>query len=357
MADFLDLACEQFTEGDVHHFDVIFTNPPWGKKLNKVEKDRHAAVLEAGKSSDTSSLFFFGALRFIRAGGYLGFLLPEAFFNIATFQEAREKALKYRILCLFDFGRPFRTLLTKAKGILLRLESPEGGTLIKCIVDDKSHFLKQEYFALNPKSIFNFSISDAEAGVISHVSRFPHITLAAKARWGLGIVTGNNKRFISDTNKPNYVPVFRGSDVFTDRIATPTAFIPDDMSQYQQVAPIELYRAKQKLIYRFISSDLVFYCDFDQRLILNSVNMLVLNDDFPVSGEVLARYLSSNFINWLFKTLFQTHKVLRSDLEQLPIFVEYLSNDQEFSENNLLDYLGIESDQNGSYRIKKQNLH
>ena len=199
-------------------------------------------------------------------------------------------------------------------------------------------------------------MSANECDALLHIFTFPHLTLTNYARWGLGIVTGNNSRYISDIPKVGYVPVYRGSDVHLERMTRPTAFISDDFSQYQQVAPLDLYRAPEKLIYRFISSDLVFHFDSEQRYVLNSANIFVLNESFPWSGEVLARYLSSSVINWIFKSLFQTHKVLRSDLEQLPLFTEFLSANVQFSEVRLLEYLGIRSDKNGSFRLKKKDM-
>jgi site-specific DNA-methyltransferase (adenine-specific) len=355
-ADFLELVCNGLRQDSLRHFDVIFTNPPWGKKLTKTDKTNRATLLNAGRCLDTSALFFFAALNCLRPGGYLGLLLPEAFFNIATFQDAREKALQNQIIALYDFGRPFKTLLTKAKGLVLKFAPSTNNESIACVTPTLTHQVHQRYFKHNPKSIINLSMSEREAETLEHVFRFPHITLADNARWGLGIVTGNNARFVSQIPKPGYVPVYRGADVFTDHMAEPTAFIPDNFSQYQQVAPLELYRASGKLIYRFISSDLVFYYDVNQKYILNSANMLVLNSDFPFSGAILARYLSSSIINWIFKTLFQTHKILRSDLEQLPLFTEFLSASKQFSEVALLKYLELESDNNGSFRVKKKDL-
>ena len=168
----------------------------------------------------------------------------------------------------------------------------------------------------------------------------------------LGIVTGNNKRFVRETMASGYIPVFRGCDISKDSLATPSAFIPDNLSLYQQVAPCNLYTAKDKLIYRFISSNLVFFHDTEQRFILNSANMLLLDDGFPITSQVLTRFLNTKIINWLFRSIFETHKVLRSDLECLPIFTEFLVAENDFEEPWLLDHLGIAEDGDGSYRVK-----
>ena len=113
-----------------------------------------------------------------------------------------------------------------------------------------------------------------------------------------------------------------------------------------------MYQAKEKLIYKFISSDLCFYNDTQQRYVINSANILI-PDNLGISNYQLAMLLNSEIINWLFKQLFSTHKILRSDLEILPLHTDYFSHYIEFSEASYLDYLHLEKTKNGSYQVKK----
>ena len=175
--------------------------------------------------------------------------------------------------------------------------------------------------------------------------------MQGKAKWALGVVTGNNDRFCSDTQKEGYLPIYKGSDITKTGLKEPNTFISNDFSNFQQVAPLEMYHAKEKLIYKFISSDLCFYSDTHQRYILNSANLLI-PFNLGISGEQLTILLNSEIMNWLFKKLFSTHKVLRGDLELLPIHTDYFSNNQDFSEINYLNYLQITKTENGTFRIK-----
>ncbi|MCA9735963.1 N-6 DNA methylase, partial [candidate division KSB1 bacterium] len=265
-ADFLDVH-NNINEVD---FDVIFTNPPWGKKLKKAQREKLAFTLNSGKSKDTSAFFFFACLRRLKPKGFLGLMLQDAFFNIASFENARKKALTLDIKGFIDFGKPFKGLLTKAKGIILQNRNVHKNSLIKCESSLEPHERFQRSFARNPKSIFNFSCSGEEAAVIEHLLSMEHINLAGRARYGLGIVTGNNKKFCISQPRYGYMPVYRGSDIKKGELDSPSIFIPSDLSLYQQVAPTDLYQAREKLIYRFISSDLVFYLDTKQRFLLNS---------------------------------------------------------------------------------------
>jgi site-specific DNA-methyltransferase (adenine-specific) len=334
-------------------YDVIFTNPPWGKKLPKKERDSLADHLAAGNSKDTSAIFFFLSLKILNPSGYLGFLLQDAFFNIASYENARKAALANQIIGLIDFGKPFKGLLTKAKGILIKKNSSDDKHETLCISGSIKNHVSQKVFEKNPKSIFNFTCPKHDLRVIEHILGIPHQTLRGHARWGLGIVTGNNKKFVSPETKVGYIPVFKGSEITRKGLKNPSTYIPDDLSQYQQVAPIQLYKADEKLIYKFISSELVFFHDVEKRFILNSANMLIVENDFPISHGDLCALLNSKVMTWLFQKTFDTHKVLRADLESLPIFSEYFSKGRGFSEESFLEYLSLEEVAGGTYRIKK----
>jgi len=335
-------------------FDMIFTNPPWGKKLPKKIKEKYGKIFNSGKSLDTSSLFFFASLKILKNGGILGFLLPEAFFNIATFQDAREVALKYNIDRLVDYGKSFKGLLTKAQAIILTKVLPKDDYDIICETN-KMSFLRNRYsFENNPKKIFNFNVNTESSKIIKHVYKLPHITLANKAKWALGIVTGNNSKYCSAEYQNGHIPVFKGADIKPNELKKPSNFIPDDFSLYQQVAPLDLYRSPVKLIYKFISSNLVFFHDTKQRFVLNSANILVLEDEDMISSKQLCDLLNSEFMNWLFRNIFNTHKILRNDIETLPIHTDYFKKYSEFNEKQYLEYLNVEKDENGIYRIKTQ---
>jgi|TARA_R110002074_G_scaffold204398_2_gene372740 site-specific DNA-methyltransferase (adenine-specific) len=356
MADFLhDVVLDDVL--NIPSFDVVLTNPPWGKKLPPKDKDLLSKAFSCPKSVDTSALFFQAALRKSKPSSIIGMLLPEAFFNISSFGSTREAILKHKILSFVDFDKPFKGLMTKAKGLFVMKEKLSNiETSIPCETLTGTHFRSHKSFIKNPKTIFNFECDPQSSDLINHLYSLPHTTLDGKARWGLGIVTGNNKKFVSADFKDNYLPVFKGSEIQAGQLPKPKNFIPSDLTQYQQVASPDLYFSPEKLIYRFISSNLVFHHDTEGKLFLNSANMLVLENDVGISHADLAWLLNTKLMNWVFRQVFDTHKVLRSDLEALPIFFEYFRGSQPKSEDELLQYLGIEVGTDGTYRLKKQNL-
>ncbi len=347
----LDFLEEAIKLQDGSKYDMIFTNPPWGKKISKKQKERYAEILGAGTSIDSTSLFYFASYHLLKEGGTLGFLVQDALFNIGSFQDTRKHILKNNLIRLIDYGKPFKGLLTKAHAFILTKDEKQN-TSVHCEAMGSKYKRNQSTFQNNPKSILNFWATNEESDVINHIFSMPYTSLDGKAKWGLGIVTGNNSKYCISSQKQAYVPVYKGSDISPSGIKEATHFIPEDFTQYQQVAALELYQAQEKLIYKFISSDLVFYCDTEQRYILNSANFLIPSKDLKASCKQLAELLSSDFMNWLFTTLFRTHKILKSDLEQLPLHLEYFDTHASFDEETYISYLGLTKSEKGAYRIK-----
>ena len=343
-ADFLAVAQELSIS-----YDLIYTNPPWGKKIAKKQKDAYGEIYESGKSNDSCSLFVFASMKLLAPGGSLGFLLPESVLNIASFESLRELFLSFTIEEIKDYGKPFKSIQTKVYSIILNNSTPPEGHQVNCF--SKGYQLRsQASFLSNPKKILNVWTTQREQEVIRLLLDTPHFTLTGNATWGMGVVTGDNKSKCSEAPADGLVPIFKGKDISPEGLGTPSYFIRADLEGCQQVAPLSMYYAEEKIIYRFISKRLVFFLDTEQRLILNSANMLLLSENAPVSGRQLTSLLNSNLMNWFFNKLFNTHKVLRSDLELLPLYTKWFVGD-EFDEKAFLDHNSILYI-DGTYRVR-----
>ena len=99
---------------------------------------------------------------------------------------------------------------------------------------------------------------------------------------------------------------------------TPSRYIRFQPDKFQQAAKEEKYRAKEKLIYRFISKNLVFAYDNSKSLTLNSANTLIPEiPDYPI--KVIAALFNSSLYQFLFQKKFSSIKVLRNHIEDLPL--------------------------------------
>lgn len=335
------------------NYDYIFTNPPWGKKMSKEQRELLAQGFCSGSSTDTCSLFFFACLKNLKKDGKIGLVLPEAFFYISSFEDARKKALEFAIERIVDYGKAFKGLITKTQGIVLSKTNFNKKNIIICETAKNKEARTQTSFLKNPKTILNHHCKQQEAETLEYLFQIPFITLRGNAKWGLGIVTGNNAAHVKAIPQKGYIPVIKGSDISCHELKPASSYLQPDFSRFQQVAPKDLFLVKEKLIYKFISSRLIFFFDNKQRFVLNSANFLIPNEGFPIKTKVLGELLSSNFMNWVFSKIFNTHKILRGDLEALPLYDQHLQNCSAFDEDDYLNKIKIEKHKNGTYGIKK----
>ena len=83
-------------------------------------------------------------------------------------------------------------------------------------------------------------------------------------------------------------------------------------------APESMYRAKEKLIYRFISNHLVFAYDDKQTLSLNSSNIVIPQIE-GLSIKYILSILNSSIAQFIYEKRFNSVKVLRAHIESIPI--------------------------------------
>ncbi|MBN2857747.1 MAG: hypothetical protein JXN63_05035, partial [Candidatus Delongbacteria bacterium] len=297
-------------------YDFIFTNPPWGAHFSAEEKKELKIIYPNAGSSDSLEFFLYKGLESLKSGGIMSYILPESFLYVKRFYKIREfLARNTRILFLKNYGRIFPGVFTQAVRIDIKKDKPSPRHRIKTS-DREGSFLQKDILGA-PFCSFNIDISVTEKRLIDKVYSIPHYTLKGRSRWSLGIVTGNNKEFVSrNKTEVHTIPFISGKNVKAYRIDGSVQYLKNDLSRMQQVPKKELFSEK-KLFYKFISDRLVFACDDTGLMSLNSANVLI--PDIPgYSIEAVAAVLNSGLMNFIYKKRFNSLKVLRSYLEMLP---------------------------------------
>jgi hypothetical protein len=194
---------------------------------------------------------------------------------------------------------------------------PDDQSRILVEIDGKRYHVAQGRFTNNEKAVFDVRIQPHEDVLLKRIYAVDHFTLKGHAKWALGIVTGDNTKHLSKAAGEGWEAVYRGSDIHPYRMGPPKSYIRFAPESYQQAAKPTLYRAPEKLLYKFISEKLVFAYDDRQRLSLNSANILI--PAIPgMSVKVVLAFLNSKVFQYIFSKKFSTHKVLRGHIEQLP---------------------------------------
>lgn len=301
-------------------FDLIATNPPWGATFSPAQRKRLKQAFPFISSGESFSFFLAAGLALLSAGGRLSYILPESFLNVRIHQDIRQYLLRSSTLETVTFmGRRFGGVLSSVIRIDVKKTTPSTKATTRIAVQNgRGHRVPQGRFQQNEGFIIDAGTTEAQALVIKKIYDFPHATLAGAADWALGIVTGDNRQHLSDIRRKGMEPVFRGKDIQKFRLRAPEVFIRFSPERFQQTAPEAIYRVREKLIYRFVSRRLIFALDGSGVLTLNSANILIPKiEGYPL--KAVLGVLNSSVSQFVFEKKFHPLKVLRKDLEALPL--------------------------------------
>ena len=302
-------------------FDMIIGNPPWGYVFSMEESARlrKTYACAIGKNIESYDVFIEQSLKKLKKGGVLSFVLPEAILNVKSHTPIRQVLIEQASIQYLEFlGNAFDKV--QCPSIILQMKNTRKP--MSCIgmqVNDGKRVFELQKEREIISLYFSFTMTDKEYQITQKMLRQDDVTfLENQAIFALGIVTGNNKKYISNKKTTKNEVILKGSDLCRFRKKATNNYIVFRPKAFQQVAPTEYYRAPEKLLYRFICNQLVFAYDDAQTLSLNSCNMVI-----PQIPDVEIKYvlaiLNSRMAQFLYKKQFNSVKVLRSHIEQIPI--------------------------------------
>ena len=316
----------QFVCGDTlsntfsRKFSVVLGNPPWGYDFSKEETAYLTTnyITAKNKGMESYDLFIEKGMSMLEESGYLAYVLPEAILSVNSHQQARELIVKNTAFKFVSYlGNAFAGVQCPA--IILGIQNGYHGETKGCRIE-----LNNEEFIINANrdvdiTSFSFNMSDEEYDCLQVISSVQNAKyLANNAKFALGIVTGNNNEYIANEKKDGMEVILKGSDIFRYTMKETDNYIQFAPEKFQQVAPTEMYRAEEKLLYRFIAEVPVFTYDNQQTLSLNSCNILIPQIEGMNIKYVLA-ILNSSVAAYFINKKYNSVKLLRSHIEALPI--------------------------------------
>lgn len=330
-------------------FDYIISNPPWGAIYSlKVQTSLKIS------SKETFSHFFISAYEQLKDNGIIRFLVPESILRIKKHQDIRSFLLKKsRItgITLYDINS-FTNVYTKYVDIQCTKDQPAYRIPLyhkNCSKTIDLTAFKDDNVSTVPFSFMEKTHTDTE--IIEQISQAQVYNLS-DSKWALGIVTGNNKQILKDNPGEGLEPIYTGKEISPYILKPVRKYIHYDRTKFQQVAKDELYRAPEKLVYKFISKKLVFAYDNQKHLFLNSANILIPHIPNMSIKTVLA-FLNSDLFQYLYKTEFKDIKILKSNLLKLPFPRIHETQNTQISQ--LVDLLLDKTNNNLKYHLLIQD--
>lgn len=309
------------TEYDKNEFQYIIGNPPWGYEYSNKEKEelQKKYCTASGKNIESYDVFIERSFSSLAIGGQVSYILPEAILNVKSHTTIRNIILHTSSIKYLEFlGNAFDGVQCPCIILQIAYTGSPLSTIGMRINDGKSRFNIAIERNISSNH-FSFTTTDEEYSVLEKIKSIKAAsTLAGNADFALGIVTGNNKKYISSKKTDNNEMILKGADICKYHITQSKNFILFAPQNFQQIAPINFYRAPEKLLYRFICNELVFAYDDKQTLSLNSCNIVIPKLKGIKMKYVLA-ILNSSVAQFIYKKEFNSIKVLRSHIENIPI--------------------------------------
>ena len=291
-------------------FDYIVTNPPWGTEKGKLHTS------EVIQSKEKASLFFTEAFKFLNKNGIQHFLLPSSLMKIKVHGDFRRFVThETRMESLKCYRERFKGVFTDFLSLKVS-RKPIFGSQNYVVYGANNEVSRKEFKPLEDDFCAIPMLNDRDEAIIGKVERLRHDDLS-HSQWALGIITGNNAKVLKDRPRKGLEPIYTGKDIGKYSLKKASRYIKYNRVDFQQCAKDEFYRAKEKLVYKFVSGHLCFTYDDKQRLFLNSANILIPKVDGMSTKTVLA-FLNSALFNFLYTKRFNDLKILKGNLSTLP---------------------------------------
>ena len=293
-------------------FDNIYTNPPWGTD----KESTYIMDFPEIKSKERSSMMIVESLKRLEDDGNFYFLLPTSLLKIKIHKDIRKYILSNATIRKIDlFTDRFDGVFTDYFSIRLSgvptehqeydVTSGKGTAHISLSASDK-----------RAGNIATKELSLTDISIIQKMESLRHDDLT-HSQWALGIVTGDNKSKVKKEKSAGMEPIYRGKQVTPFKLYKESSYIHFAPETFQQCAKERIYRAPEKLIYKFIATHPIVAYDNKQCLCLNSANILIPELD-SISIKSAAALLNSALYHYYYSIRFTDIKVLKGNLQELP---------------------------------------
>lgn len=313
--EYYDIICNggQDLFADSDRYDIVISNPPWGSKLSRKEKDSLLLSYPQLHTTEVFSIALFNSINMLNEKGQLYFFLPESLLSVGAHKDIRKLLVNGNYdIEIKHLGNVFKGVQSKC--FLLKLiKSESNKTAIK--IENGYKYAIQRKNIVPPDYLIPISMDKNDKEIIQRIYSVQSAFLSNSDIFALGIVTGNNKANLMPKITGNAEPIYRGKDLDAYKFKKPEVYIEFMPEKYQQVAPIRYYRSR-KIVYKFISNRIICVLDENKSLLLNSANLFIPKN-YPM--ETIVCLFNSCFYSFLFQKKFNSNKVLKSHLQALPL--------------------------------------
>ena len=312
-ANYPKLFCDDFfhwfSENSDQRFDYIIGNPPYGANLDLSKINSRYIT-----SGESFSYFIESCFDLLKEDGILRFLVPEALLNVKRHTDIRDFILgEANLTRIKKYSEKFSGVMSDL--YMIEINSDESHEVL--FVDKTTTSIPTAVYKELRNHVFAH-LTREDVAIIEKVNQRKEFDLSSST-FGLGVVTGDNKTKIFDEKIPGAEPIYTGKEVGRYNLFAPNKYLIFDRNNLQQVAPDEIYRAPEKLVYKTINKFLKVSIDTTGSLTTNSANIVIPK----VPGldiYIILAFLNSHLYSYLHLKLFGgVNKIAKENLMALPL--------------------------------------
>ena len=337
-------------------FNAVIGNPPYRSLLlGKKQKSENSTIVEyfarelpygARYKMNLFGLFMERCVQLLCPKGLFSFIIPNLFFTSHYFKKLRQYLLgKGTFVDVFDLRyKVFEQAEIGGNGIFVFAQSKKQKKTRIATADSKEEFNKPKTFYENPIVFLEDPsaslLVDPETRLLTKkVSNARSVKLGEICTFYQGIITGNNKKFLSSTRtSEKWEKILRGRDIERYGLEFGDTYVFYEPKKLWSNTNENMFRVKDKLVSRQTSDRLVATLDTDGYLTLDSTHVIHLKEPVFSLKYLLALY-DSKLLNFLYKArvresgrVFAQVKIV--NLKPLPIRIIDFDNPDDVAQHD-----------------------
>ena len=299
-------------------FDAIVGNPPWitlrGKEFMGVSDVEVSYLLRTYPQSaeykvNSFALFMDRAIQLLQTAGRLGYIIPTTLLSNQYLAKIRQKILENtEFEILVELGKNIFeqavadvciTILSKGSSqskkinVITSVENLAAGRFISKQVPQKDYLANKGF-------IFETRIDAGEREVTNKIES-TSVSLRKYFKNYVGIVTGDNHRFISDTKETDkHQKIIIGRDLSRYHCGKPKRFVLFDPKKLHSNTDETVYLQKEKILIRKTGNVLFAALDAQRNFTEQTIYNLVPVSETKMEANFFLALINSKLLQFYF---------------------------------------------------------
>lgn len=294
-----------FEEGG---FDIVIGNPPYvsAENINNFEKKYYKLNYQVATGRQNLYIIFYEkGVNLLNENGYLGFITPYTLLKNQYYKEARKYILdNCKILKLVDFKNTviFEDAIVDSIIVILKKQKIKDYYFEKIynIKNFSNNIYNQRNFYIN-NIYYNDDLSLEISENIDLILKIQENSLKLKnvIEFKQGIITGDNKKFITYEEGENTKKIITGKDFNKYFLEYNNEYVIYDLEKLHRARKKDIFELENKILLRQTGAFPICTLDNEQYYTLDTVhNGKVINNNFDIL--YLLSLLNSNLFKFYY---------------------------------------------------------